>query len=270
MVGIKSIDGENQAQWPEEMVDKIYDAIDEYGDELVLHTVCSNRSIKSDIMDVNCAQHDIVLLAVRDGVQFNMNEMLVERGLVEFDPNTKSKLEYVPNVAKINNDSECGSDWEAECDEYKRTKLNEAKGNEPDHGLDWLDDVPPEEFEDFMADLMGRMGLSEAKNDIQQAQTQTQPSITTNPKHTIEDAGPASNGGYNSNESHYDSSPDAVSGAVNDEIIEDPKDKAMLHYIYKRPRVYWWQDEQSIVLKISADDDVKYGLKITSETLIYG
>lgn len=269
MVGLKPIDGENETQWPQDVIDKIYGAIDEYGEELVLHsTVCSDRSIKSEIMNANCARHDIVLWAVRDGVQLNLNKILVERGLVEFDPNTKSKLEYTPNSTETDNYSGSDSDWETGCDENKRPKLNEStkqvepKENEPNSVLGLLDDLPPEDFED----LLGKTEESKAGNDIEQAQT----SVNTIPNQFIGDVGYISAGRDEPSENCFEISSDTITEDVNDAISEDPNDKALLEYIYKRPSIHWWQDEQSIVLKILAFDDVKYGLEITSESLIYG
>lgn len=266
LIGIKPTtesERETVDQWTDDEIDKIYDAIDEYGNDLYLHTVTMDRTKKSKIPDTNIYRHDIVLLAVRDTEQININEMLETQKLVDFDPITKHKLQNVPRIAPINNgsayDSDRESDWDDEFDPNNKFEMQTIARNQQsmasETGLDGFDIsmFDQAEIEQFMIDLMNEQMNRSSDNGYASADPKDLNDDTIEPKN-------------DENENNCQDSNNITS----DENSEDVIERHLLTYNYKRPQVYWWQTDELIVLKISAFDDVKYGLEVTDDQLTYG
>lgn len=287
MVGIKPI-GIDVSQWTEEQIDAIYDAIDEYGNDLLLHTVSTDKSVKSKISDTFYVRHDVVLLATPDeDQQIIVNKFLVAKELADFDPATRNLLENIPIlVGDDDNDSE--SDWEEECKAYAKEKEkqneriivnNPANGTESSssendfeqiHDL-LQDDEFMQEAENFLRDLCKGNKQDDEPNGAM-------PSIAEEPK-LKKPLMESNNENKNKPDNGYattstdGSSEDIETDCKIESSSEDsgnPVCRHHLEYIYKRPRVLWWQNDEMIVLRINAHDNVKYGLKVTPEQFVYG
>lgn len=276
MVGIKPIENDEKtdSQWTDEdQIDAIYDAIDEYSEYLFLHTVSTNKSIKSKIADTEFVRHDIVLVALPDQEpQININEMLVTKRLADFDPNTQHILDNIPNLLDDDSDADSESDWEDECkiNEHQNKWLmlnNQPKAITPKASVS-------EDFEQLNALLNDDSFMSDADSFLRALYNGDQGGVEekyskvpdVKPKQHMES-------GYTSSTTHEHSEDDTdietKSENVKEELI-NASDRHQLEYIYKRPQVFWWQTDEMIVLKIKAHDNVKYGLEVSSEQLIYG
>lgn len=296
MVGIKPVEsGEGEvSQWNEKIVDAIYDAIDEYGNDLILHTIATDRSVKSKIPDTNFVRHDIVLLAIReDEDQINMNQRLVAANLAAFDPSKQNALDNIPilvdedNESEIDSESNGESDWDEECKAYaeeKQKKLTDSppSGTEsPESGVgddfeqifELLNDVDfMEEAGDFLKDLCKKERRDEPEPEIEPKPAMKE-SSTEISKPKIEWNNKMGNGysstGTNEFSDVSENSTDCqMENAI--EVSENPYDRHQLEYVYKRPCVFWWQTEEMVVLKIRAHDNVEYGIEVTSDQLVYG
>ncbi|XP_031636550.1 putative ATP-dependent RNA helicase TDRD12 [Contarinia nasturtii] len=261
LVGIKSneMKDDGTIYWSEERIDEIYNTIDQYGANLILHTVSSNKFAKTYVADTKITCHDVVLLAVNDAEQININEMLVEQKLAEFDPETKHQLENVPDVTGKDNDSD-NENWDNDFD--------------PNNSWEMVYNTPPKstetscEMDSFDFESLDKY-LNEDDSQLDEfliALNLKEPS-TTEVNEAVAGRGDT---GYVSEETN-----DNVSESFNDEKSEDAVKYSIddnhhqLEYIYKRPRIYWFQSDEYIVLKISAHDGVKYNLEITCDQLIY-
>lgn len=265
LVGIKPIGNDEncESEWTEEQIDEIYNAIDQYGDELVLHTALTDKHIESKIADTKFVRHNIVLLALPDQEQqIDINKMIVAQQLAEFDPETQNLLEKVPILVGNDNDSDSESDWDDECNPNQQQNK-------------WIINNPPKEIKspkgdsnietDFdqinalLQDNSFMLDADEFLRDLCNAQRgeNNQPAIE-----------PRDSGNSSANEGSEHSIQDHLESISEDS--GNPTDRHhQLEYIHKRPCVFWWQTDEMVVLKISAHDDVKYGLEITSDQLIY-
>lgn len=79
--------------------------------------------------------------------------------------------------------------------------------------------------------------------------------VNKKPVDTVKDAG------YQSTEA--ESEPSEEGG---EKVI---KTDHPLEFFYKRPKIEWQQTEETLVLRISASDNIKYGLNVTIDSLTY-
>ncbi|XP_055304540.1 putative ATP-dependent RNA helicase TDRD12 isoform X2 [Sitodiplosis mosellana] len=301
LVGIKPAEnaGCEVAQWNEQHIDAIYEAIDGYGNDLVLHTVSTDKSVKSKIADTNFVRHDIVLLAIPDeDQQINMNQLLVAQELADFDPSTRHSLDNVPILVSDDNDDDSESDWDDECKAYGNEQQkkwvmvdnppNRTESPESDISNDFEkinellnDDSFMQEAEDFLRDLCKSNKEGGEQNgtepEIEQKSAMKVDDSTIKPqmesKSKIEWNNNKLDNGYASTSNGSSEGSENSTDCQIENSSEDsgnPGDRHQLEYVYKRPRVFWWQTDEMIVLKISAHDNVKYGLEVTSEQLVYG
>lgn len=272
MVGIKPIG--NATQWTAEEKDQIYDEIDlKYGNDLYLHTITENKSCESP---ANIMRYDIVLLAVQDNKQYCVNDFLVSLKLAEYDAETKHRLEKIPNIVEDIDSDSSDSDWEKEIDVERKndwpnsrpkTEHEQCENDNKDNDFDFdfenayvnfEEDDLLEMFPGFVqrkASSTPNATLEKIDEDVNEADVDP---IENNDLSLAERVNQTDNG-YASVE--MDDSTDASSeyDDVNHQV----------EYIYKRPKVHWWQTEELLILRIAAHDNVQYGLEITSDYLIY-
>lgn len=254
---------DNATKWDEERIDAIYDAIDEYGNELHLHTITDNKAIKSTLVDTNIMCYDVVLLAVRDNEQINLNKMLVEKGLAATDPESEGQLNKVPCINEVDDEDE---DWDNEC--YER--LEQPKYSTPNQSIcpkesgseiEFMDNLnfnnfEQEQLEAFMRGLLDQQNPNPLKTlngkDANQLATIEENDVDSRINTDI------SNGHNN----------DAID-TLTDDYMMRKTDGHKIEYRFNHPKIHWQQNEELIVLKINAQDDVKYGLEVTDDYLIY-
>lgn len=282
MVGIRSSETNDDGLpiWSEEQCDQIYNAIDEYGSNLVLHTVLTDKSVQSNIPDIKIARHDIVLLSMNGTEQINIHKMLVDRKLVEIDENTKHILDNIP---KLFDDDDYGSDWDVEFDpnnSYEKVSSPEqTPAQTPPNDNEFnlferlLEDEDGEnDVNDFFLELGKQLGIianpindGENSSELQRADA---PNEIRDP--LKQSASQNSHDKLTDDEKSEDSTMKHDSDHSFEELTLDAMNDHHLEYIYKRPRVNWWQSSEIVILKISAQDDsVKYKLKVTADQLIY-
>lgn len=260
--------------WSEDMIDEIYNEIDEYHEQLYLHTITDNKAIKSLVDDTNIMCYDVALLAIHNNQQINLNKMLIEKGLVDIDPQTANRLENIPSIIE----EEEEENWDEYCDEGFRRLENIGKSSTPNESLSpnetddgFIDNFTEEELIDFIQEIMTKkpvapksdqrmitdciaeedeeeISLEEKSTD--QIASQSAAALHESPKKTDEDV----NGSMDN---------------LDDTKMISKTDGHQIEYIYQHPKIYWQQNDEWIVLKISAHDDVKYGLEVTENHLIY-
>lgn len=247
-------------------MDKIYDEIERFGDELFLHTITADKSIKSKVPDTDIVRYDVVLLALHDQQQINVNEMLAKQGLLELDINTEECFKNVPNLLDHDSDDEeDDDDWE-KCFKGSQHENDWVHLNAPvdtpkpnsedgDSVLDMFCNFEAEDVEEFLKMLTGgEGGGSRRMPDVIEEEPEFEPeSESTLIDKNLDDIG-------------------YVTGNL-DSSSEDSAEKPSNHqmeYLYKRPKIDWWQTEELIFLRISAYENVKYGLQIASDHLVYG
>lgn len=264
MIGIKPIG--NESEWTD--ANKIYDEIDvNYGDDLYLHTVDVDRSVNSP---ANILRYDVALVAKYNDTQICVNDFLVsELELAEYDENTRHHLKKIPNfLEEIDSDSN-DSDWDKEIDIERKNNWPHSSSNgtgskEPDDDFDFDFENAYVHFEED--DLLALFpGMVKRKTSSTPNPTTSNPTLQKIDEvnemdldDLSEQAEKEVDRGYVSTETdgtdasseHYD---------VNHQV----------EYIFKRPKVNWWQTEEQLILRISAHDNVQYGLEITTDYLIY-
>lgn len=267
MVGIKPIgNGENdESEWSEDQIDEIYNAIDQYGDELVLHTAPTDKPIESKISDTKFVRHNIVLLALSDQEQqIDINKMLVAQQLAEFDPETQNLLEKVPILVGDDNDSDSESDWDDECNPNVQQNKWMMMNNPPNEiESPKRDSNIGNDFDQINALLQDNTCMIDA-DDFLRDLCKVQRGEKNEPQIEPKDSGhsSANEGSEHSIQDHLES--------ISEDSGNPTYGHHQLEYIYKRPCVFWWQTDEMVVLKINAHDNMKYGLTITSDQLIYG
>lgn len=265
MIGIKPIG--NESQWTEK--DKIYDEIDlKYGNNLYLHTIGEDKSVESP---ANTMRYDIVLLAVQDSKQFNVNDSLVSLKLAAYDAKTKHHLQRMPNLLNDIDSDSSDSDWEKEIDidrkndwPSSRPEVEHEQSEKEDSDFDFENAYVNFEENDFLEmfpqfvqkKCSSTPNATLRKIDEEIIETDTDP-VENNDLLMAESVRQADNGyvsaemdGTDASSEHFD-------------------DNHQVEYIWKRPKVYWWQTEELLILRIGAHDNVQYGLEITPDYLIY-
>lgn len=252
MVGIEAIG--NTKGWSEETIDNIYNEIDKYHNELYLHTISDNKAIKSTIFSTNMMCYDVVLLSICDKEQINLNNMLVENGLANYDPQTKYRLENIPNIL------ETEEDWDDDSNGSWEEKLGNIQSSTPNCSPDQSNSDSG-----FMSDLICNFDNDTLLDFFLN---------TKQPEHE------PSNGIATIAEEDEDKEEDKEEEfKKNDQINQnDSIDCKMIsrtgghqiEYVFKHQQIYWQQNEELVVLKIQAHDNVKYGLEVTEDYLIYG
>lgn len=264
MTGIKPIG--NETQWTEQEKNQIYDEIDsKYGNDLYLHTIAENKSVESP---ANILRYDIVLLAIQDNKQFCVNDLPVSLELAEHDAETKHHLQKVPSLLEDFDSDTSDSDWEKEIDvERKNNWPNSHRETEREQSENEefnLEDAYVHFEDDDLLELFP--GLVQKKNSstpnttlqkIDEANEAEADTFENNDLSTVESVKQVDNGYLSAETDGTDAS------SEHDDVNHQ------VEYIYKRPKVYWWQTEELLILRIGAHDNVQYGLEITSDYLIY-
>lgn len=252
-------------RWTDEMNDIIYEAIDQYGLDLHLHTIRADKSIKFELTNTPIVRHDIVLVAVHEDEEININKMMVAMKLVETDPQTFNDLEDVPQI--MDNDD----DWDDEIVENQiipaqNVPAQLAEEQKENDFFSHFSEVPPEDFLNFFEEAF----------KVQKNQAQAQPNQLQKIEECDEETEPINgkDNGYGSFEedirnSHLNSSASSEEGVQISSSEKCTQISHQIEYIYKRPKVNWWQTEEKIVLRINAHENVKYGLEVTSDYLVY-
>lgn len=261
MIGIKPL---SAGEWTEAMNDNIYDAIDQYGGDLFLHTISMDKSVKCKITDINIRYHDVVLLAVDGKEQININDMVVDLKLADYDSKTKNKMQNVPNIF----DEDSDEDWDDEIDVNRETNwINDLASRaipEPCQGevIGIIDNIDDKECFEFFKDL------------FLTGNARSTPTPTPTPTRTlnrIEEINEIEEQEEDQSNKTPNVEPDNVTeDTVTTSSSEGASNAHQLVYIYNRPKVHWWQTEEMLLLRISAHENVKYGLEITPDCLIYG
>lgn len=266
MIGIKPIG--NGSQWTEK--DKIYDEIDEqYGDNLYLHTIDVDKSVDSP---ANILRYDVVLLAIHDDTQFCVNDLIVKLDLAEYDESTKHHLRTVPNLLDDIDSDSSDSDWEKEIDIDRKNNWPRPNGN----GTECKQSGQEEEFDfDFENAFVNfeDEDLLELFPELVKKESSSTPIANT--LQTIDEANEIDNDASENSDLAEQNEKQGDNGYVSAEA--DGTDASSEHYdvnhqveyMYKRPKVDWWQTEEQLKLRIGAHDGVQYGLKITPDYLIY-
>lgn len=264
LIGIKPIG--NRKQWTEEEKDKIYDEIDlNYGDNLYLHTIAVNESIESP---ANITRYDIILMVVRDHEQFCVNDWLVSLNLAEYDANTKHQLQKIPNLLEDDDSDSIDSDWEKEIDVKRENQWPSCNGglvqNQDDaEDFEGLENAFVNFDEDELLEFIGY-----------KKQSSSTPISTLKKIDEADEIGMESPGNNESSKQQRLKQTDNGYASGEMDGTDEPLGKYganhQLEYIYKRPKVDWWQTEELLILRIGAHDNVQYGLEITSGHLIYG
>lgn len=270
MIGIKPIGDETQ--WTEQQNDSIYNKIDlEYGNNLYLHTITVNKSVTSP---ANILRYDIVLLAVRDHEQTCLNDKLESLKLAEYDPSTKHHLQNLPSLLEDDVSDSSDSDWEKEIDVKGKNEFSSSSGQRELEASD-RDDLDLEDAyvhftEEDVLELFPDFVQKKPQSTPMPTPTTTLPKIdelneveaeiksTKDNDLSLEEMLKQADNGYVSAETDG-----------TDASSEHYEVNHQVEYIYKRPKVYWWQTEQTLILRIGAHDDVQYGLEITPDYLKY-
>lgn len=255
LVGIKPIG--DRTRWTEEEIDEIYDKIDlEYGDYLYHHTIAVDESVESP---VNINRHDIVLLAVCDDEQFSVNDLLVKLNLAEYNPATKHHLQNVPNLLENYDSDSSDSDWDKEIDVNRMNEWPRAQGetSTPADGNDDLENLE-DAYVCFNDDELRELFQTSTRNSsaLEKIDETNETEVDSNQNNDLATTQPVDNG--------YISAEIDGSDASTEHLVHH-----QVEYICKRPKVSWWQTEDVLVLRISAHDNVQYGLEITPEQLAY-
>lgn len=271
MVGIKSI-GTTTGQaskWTDDIADQIYDLLGSYAFKTYLHTVTVDKSVKSTLPDLKLSRYDIVLVAVENSEQINLNELVVTRKLAEFNPETKHLLQNIPNlVEELSDDGSenWDNDYEHVVPEPRALPsariIQNSEEEQSDDNNNMFD-------EDKLCMYFTDEELMELYQAAKASHTKAKP-IECQPTTTGENG--------NSNELEKDVSEDSTitepialteRGSSSTFIPADPNDRPVLQYIWKRPKVLWWQTEEMVVMRIQAHDNVEYGLDFSAKNLIY-
>lgn len=255
MVGIEAIG--NTSKWSEEMIDNIYNEIDKYHHELYLHTISDNKAIKSTIFNTNITCYDVVLLSIHDNEQINLNNMLVENCLANYDPQTKHRLENIPNIL------ETEEDWDDDSNGSWNQKLDNIQSSTPNCSPDQSNSESG-----FVSDMFGNFDEEHVIEFFEMFLNTNQPE----PK--------PSNGIAAIAEEDEDQELDEEEEfKKNDQINQNDSTECkmisrtgghQIEYMFKHQQIYWQQNEELVELKIQAHDNVKYGLEVTEDYLIYG
>lgn len=128
--------------------------INEYDGEYYLHTVSSDKKAEAPYA-LEFPRYDIVLLAVHDNQQVNINELIVTNGLAAYDDETKEKLENIPCIVDEDDDgifegNNADEDWESSAN-----SSFEMINPEQDSGEDFGEMFCNFAAEDFMQFLRG-------------------------------------------------------------------------------------------------------------------
>lgn len=272
LAGIKPTGGVDV--WSEEMIDAIYNEIDEYHEQLYLHTITDNRAIKSPVDDTNIMCYDVALLAIQDNQQINLNKMLIEKGLVDIDPQTADRLENIPNIIE----EEEEENWDEYCDEgFRRlenignssTPNESLSPNETDHGF--FDNFTEEELIQFAQEFLMEKPTppkSDQRMITECIAEEDEEEIPLEEKSTDQIV-PQSAAALHQSPKKTDKDINGSMDNLDDTKMISKTDGHQIEYIYQHPKIYWQQNDEWIVLKISALDDVKYGLEVTESHLIY-
>lgn len=259
MVGIKPVG--DKTHWTEEEIDEIYNIIDDDIHHLHHHIVSVNKAVDSP---VGIAQYDIVLMALCENKQSSLNDLLVAQGLAEYDPSTEQHLKNPPNL--LANDDSSDSDWDEEVDvnrvnnwPNKHAEANSAPNIDDDFNFD--DAIVNFEDDDLLELFPGLKNQIEKKTStpiplkLPTINEVDQPKVDSVEKNNLLKR---IDNGYVSAETES-----------SDASFEHHNFNHQLEYLYKRPKVCWWQTEEQLILRIGAHDNVQYGLEVTTDQLIY-
>lgn len=268
------------AQWTTEAIDEIYTNIDtEYGNCLHHHTIAVNKSVKSP---VEIDRYDIVLVAICDDIQFNVNDLLVSLEFAEYDPSTEHHLKNIPRLLE-HDESDLDSDWEKDIDVERQnpwphtetqsethtktpTETNAVQSIDEDFNFD-------ESFVNFDEEDLFELFPS-LKDQVQRKADTSTPNPPTLQRIDEEEAEMVSI--ENKNVLTEQTVRQLDHGYISAEA--DGTDASSseyynighrVEYICKRPKVTWWQTAESLILRIGAQDNVKYELEVTTDHLIY-
>lgn len=271
MTGIKPTG--NGSQWTD--VDRIYDEIDEqYGDNLYLHTIEVDKSVDSP---VDIYRYDIVLAAVVDDTQFCVNDSLVSQNLAEYDESTKHHLKKVPNLLENMDLDSSDEDWEKEIDDERENVWPRPNDHGNENGNEM--ECKQNENEDINFDFENAY-VSFQEEDLLQmfpGYLQRRSSSTPNPNpnaalQRIEEGNEIDEDSFENidpTERQADNGYMSAETDGTDASSEHYDVNHQVEYIYKRPKIDWWQTEEQLILRIGAYDNVQYGLQVTTDYLIY-
>lgn len=234
---------------------------------MYLHTVVTDKSVKSNIDGINFVRHNIVLVAVCGDDEININDLIVSMKLAEYDPQTAGNLQNIPRIIDV----ECYEEenWDAELDknpDFRNDKAEslDTKPNDEDDISNWLKNFTEEEITEFITQALNLPEPNKQEdakklerieeNDVEMPVDQPKTSELTQ----------SIDVGYVSDELNNNENSPKTSSKAN-ESYSHP-----IEYLYKRPNVHWRQTEEKIMLRINAHENPKYGLDVTPESLIYG
>lgn len=263
MIGIKPIEIDNLVQFKKRIY-LIKNLINKYGNELLLHAVSTERRIKCEIPNTHIPRHDVIILATQDGNnQMNINQMLVEQNLCEYDPKTKDKLNNVPNVVEKDSDSDwdnqsyVSNDWVMTGDNANRY-YSEDDENELD--LEWIEHQPQDQIDSFLYDLLNAQNEDALQPLLNNELNSIDPKIQSiEPIQELDE--------ISENENDEISNENLIEWSECSE--EDSNDRAQLEYIYKRPQIIWWQTDDMIILSVGVQENAEYGFEITPNSIVF-
>lgn len=231
---------------------RIYEEIVKFHD-LYAHSIPTKFQRISNYYDTEFPCNDVVLIALEEGKEINVNLHLIEMDLVSRDESFN--MEYYNNDLQIaKNENECVDAQNDDCEEDWdlidiSTPSKEIIPTSPEDydssngaSVEFFDNFSDE---DIIALLEYELDGKKQGNEI--------PAIKAAEEKTV-----SSTKSEIANHVIVENSDDAV-----------PKEYHQMIYYFKRPWITWQQDSFWILLKIKADENVKYNLEVTNNTVIY-
>lgn len=246
---IRPKDGE----WNVEIGDVIYDEIDKYGDNLFVHVLSSNDNNHnlSWLLD-DLPSFDVILYTSKNGRALNLNNLVVELGLAEFEDGIDDTVKnWLPEQLEKIEEEEEEEDWDklnkSVADQKKVSNKNGYDCDDESSKLDFIDNYSfgSEDLENF-----AKLLVSDMENDDNKYCASTK----------------------NSDEIAHDKSiVEKTADETKSDVFETLAEtlKTPLIYKYQQPMTNWQQCTDTILLRIAADERSSYNLQITPQSLVY-
>lgn len=234
MAGLKSKCAD--LKWDIEAGDQIYDEIDKHQDDLYVHIVSTREHQQSIRLLNDLPSYNVILYSVNEGNAINLNGLMVTNDFASPDIDGDAVLQWVP---PLNN-------------KVDKTVEKTTENYDEEDYADWDSGFETDGF--FV-------------NDIKKL---TEGLFENNNNKTLPPASPTSNTQAPALPAIEEEPVVKKEGRCTD-IGKVPKNtnKSHLIYEYERPMVQWQQSDEIVLLRISANDDTKYNLKITSQSLFF-
>lgn len=232
-------------QWAPAVVDGIFDRIEEtFQDGLYAYIVAKDALEYEPTHTIDNYVHQVILI---DAVSLNINGAIVSMRLAKYAPRAEATIGALASKLAVD---EASSD-------------DRSDGTEADIDSDWESLVDEKYHRVAPGNNVDSPGRSKQPDDAQEHQLNVDELDNDNPDR----------------EAFFEAVMAMAGKTENAEktVAAEPRDKPptkstkihRLIYMHKRPAICWHQTDDSIGLKIAADEHVEYGLKVGVDFVVY-